>query len=173
MVRSILKSFSVSCLILLCTVMVQTAILSNISMLPALPDLALICVLYFSLHNGRLLGEATGFVSGLFLDFLSAAPFGLNCLFRTIIGFLGGLFHKTLNTEGILIPALLGFLATLLKAAMLWLISVMYPSGIMAYNPVSWMFLFELVLNSVLTPLMFKFLKLFSNLVLVKPEKMI
>ena len=84
-----LKSFSVSALILLCFSLLETAILSNISVLPAVPDLVLLCVLYFSLINGRMYGESTGFISGLFLDFLSGAPFGFNCVLRTLIGYLG------------------------------------------------------------------------------------
>ena len=165
-----IKSFLASTLVLLCTSLTESTILSNIQILPCIPDLSLICVLYFSLHNGKLPGETTGFISGLFLDFMSAGPFGLNCLFRTVIGFIGGLFNKVLNTEGFFIPALLGFCATLLKAALLWLISFIYPSPHLAYSPISWMFLFELGMNTLLTPIMFKFLSLFKNAIVLSPE---
>ena len=110
-----IKSISISAVILLCCALIESAILSNIAFLRAVPDLSLICVLYFSLHNGRVSGECTGFISGLFIDFLSAAPFGLNCLFRTVLGYLGGVFTKTFNTDGIIIPAVLGFCATIIK----------------------------------------------------------
>ena len=169
-----IKTFLASCLVLLCTALSEATIFSNIQILPAIPDISLICVLYFSLQNGKLLGESTGFVSGLFLDFMSAGPFGLNCLFRTIIGFTGGLFNKVLNTEGILIPALLGFCATLIKAALLWIISLAYSrSNALYYNPITWAFLFELGINTVLTPIMFKFLSLFRNTLILRPETVI
>ena len=74
------KSFLCSFLILLCSVIVETSILSNISFLPAVPDLALICVLYFSFLNGKNYGQVSGFLSGLLLDFLSGSPLGFNCL---------------------------------------------------------------------------------------------
>ena len=164
-----IKSFSISTLILLCAALLEAAILSNISMLPAVPDLSLLCVLYLSLHNGRLMGECTGFVSGLFLDFLSSSPFGLNCLYRTILGFVGGLFNKTINTEGFFIPALLGFCVSISKAGLLWLISILYPD-VMHYNPISWIFLFELGMNTVLAPLVFKFLGIFHRSLLLRPE---
>ena len=168
-----IKSFSVSTLILLCVTLLESAVLANISVLPVVPDLALICVLYFSIENGKLMGEATGFVSGVFLDFLSACPFGLNCLLRTIIGFIGGIFNKTLNTEGFFIPALLGLCATVLKAILLWIISLLYPSSVVAYNPFTIVFLFELLFNTILTPFVFKFLGLFRKNIILKPETII
>ena len=85
-----MKSFGISCLFLLGFVLFETAVLSNIVILPVVPDLLLICSLYFSLQNGRLFGVASGFTGGLFLDFVSACPFGFNCLLRTIIGYVAG-----------------------------------------------------------------------------------
>lgn len=165
-----IKSFLSSIFILLCAVIIEAAILSNIAVLPAIPDISLICMLYFSVHNGRLVGETTGFLSGVMLDFLSAGPFGLNCLIRTIIGFVGGLFNKTINTDGIIVPALLGFTATIAKAILLFVLSYLYPTSVMRYNPFSWLFLFELCANIVLTPLLFKFLGLFKKVLIIQPE---
>src|SRR5574344_3111057 len=153
-----IKSFSVSTIIILCAALIESAVLANITVLPAVPDLVLICVLYFSIENGKLMGESTGFISGVFIDFLSACPFGLNCLLRTIIGFIGGMFNKTINTDGFFIPALLGFCTTIIKALLLWLISFLYASSVLSYNPFTISFLFEVLLNTILTPLIFKFL---------------
>lgn len=168
-----IKSFSISTLIVLCASLIESTVLTNITSLPAIPDLVLICVLYFSIENGKLMGETTGFVSGLLLDFLSACPFGLNCLLRTILGYLGGLFNKTLNTDGFFVPALLGLCATIIKALLLWIISFLYPSAVVAYNPFTLLFLFELLFNTVLTPFIFKFLSLFHTSLLLKPETII
>ncbi len=165
-----IKSFFVSVFILLCTAMVEAAILSNISILPAIPDLSLICVVYFATHNGKLMGEVTGFISGLILDFLSAGPFGLNCLFRTIIGYIGGLFNKTVNTDGFVVPLILGLGATLMKALIFFVLSYLYPTAVMRYNPFSWLFLCELIFTVILTPLLFKFLSLFRKVIVLNPE---
>src|SRR5574344_2608357 len=118
-----IKSFSVSTIIILCAALIESAVLANITVLPAVPDIVLICVLFFSIENGKLLVETTGFVSGLFLDFISASPFGLNCLLRTILGYVGGLFNKTFNTDGFFIPSLLGLCTTISKALLLWFFS--------------------------------------------------
>ncbi len=168
-----IKSFSTGTIIVLCTALIEAALLSNIMVLPTVPDLSLICVLYISLQNGKLMGETTGFMSGLFLDFLSASPWGLNCLYRTILGYIGGIFCKTINTDGVFIPCVLGFSATIAKALFIWVISVLYPSGIFSYSPISKIFIFELCANTILTPIIFKFLFLFKNALLLDPEKVI
>ena len=166
-----IKSFSVTALILLCFVIFETAILSNLLFLPAIPDFLLIITLYVSVNNGRVFGVTSGFVSGLILDCLSVSPFGLHCLLRTIIGYVAGLFNKTLNMSGAFILVLIGFSVTLLKALILWMISVFFPDSIVAYSLVSKAFLFELAANSVLTPIVFRFLRIFSTVILLDPEK--
>lgn len=165
------KSFLCSFLILLCSVIVETSILSNISFLPAVPDLALICVLYFSFLNGKNYGQVSGFLSGLLLDFLSGSPLGFNCLYRTVIGYLSGVFRRTINASGFLVPSVIGFLATILKVFLIWLISLFFKS-IKIYNIFTFSFLFELVMNVLLTPLMFKFLNSFRRILNIHEEEL-
>lgn len=165
------KSFFISALILLCTALTEATIFSNITLLPAIPDLSLLCVVYIALQNGRLMGEAAGFVSGLFLDFLSAGPFGLNCLIRTVVGFLSGLFTKTINTDGFFVSPLLGCAATILKALLLWAISFLFPFAVVSYTPISWNFLWELGINTVLCPFLYQFLSLFKKSLVLRPEE--
>ena len=166
-----LKSFLVSVLILLCFVVFETAILSNMLFLPAIPDFLLIISLYLSVHNGKIFGVSAGFASGLFLDFLTVSPFGLHSLLRTIIGYVSGIFNKTLNIQGVFLPLLIGFFATLFKAVLIFIISVFFPDSVVPYSLYSVTFLFELAANAVLTPLVFKFLDVFSNVILLDPEK--
>ncbi len=166
-----IKSFSITSFILLCFALFESAVLSNILFLPAVPDLLLICVLYVSIQNGRLYGVSSGFVSGLFLDFLSASPFGLNCLLRTIMGYICGLFNKTLNIEGILIPFAIGACATVIKAALLWLIAFLFPSVSAVYHIISISFIAEILMNGILTPVIFSFLSIFKNKIVLAPEK--
>ncbi|MBP3366984.1 MAG: rod shape-determining protein MreD [Treponema sp.] len=165
-----IRSFFAGALVLLCVTVFEAAVLSSISFLPAVPDLSLICVLFFAVHNGRMLGEGAGFLSGLFLDVLSACPLGLNCLLRTVLGYSAGIFNRTLNVEGFLVPVLLGGCATLLKALLVLLISFLFPLTVVPYSLFSFEFLFELAANSVLSPFVFKFLGLFKNAVILKPE---
>ncbi len=163
-----LKSLFVFMIVAFVAVIFETAILSNLLFLPAVPDFLLICVLYVSLYNGSLYGTTAGFLSGLFLDFMSVSAFGLNCLLRTVVGYTAGRFSKALNINGFLLPALVGFCATLLKALLIWIISIFFLGSVVAYNLLSVEFVFELAANAIFTPVMFKLLGIFNNMLLLE-----
>ncbi len=167
-IPSAAHTFIISLLVFLVATLVESSILSNIMILPAVPDLCLLCLLYISIQNGRLFGETMGFFSGLFLDFLGSGILGLNCLYRTVIGYLSGFFNKTFNVEGLFIPILLGGIATVAKGLFLWLISLLFPHGL--YSLFDKAFLFELAENIILAPFVFKFLGLFRKLLIIRVE---
>lgn len=165
-----IKSSIVSLVISFCLLIVETALLSNITVLPAVPDLLLLCLLFIAFYNGSVAGEVHGFFSGLFLDFLSAAPLGLNSLMRTIIGFLAGLFKNNFNADKIFIPAILASSATLFKALALFVISFFYGKSIATYQLTESVFWIELGMNTILAPLVFRFLDLFQSVLIVRHE---
>lgn len=165
-----IKTCITSTLVILLAALIKEAILSNIVYLPAVPDICLICVLFISLQNGKLFGETSGFFSGLCLDFLSAGPFGLNCLYRTVLGYCGGLFNKVLNTDGILTPALLVLAASVLKGGLLLCISILFPMVHIRFSPFTMIFFWEIAENTLLSPFIFKLLNLFKKFIVVKPE---
>ncbi len=157
------KSLLISTIILFSAAIIESSVLSNISFLLVVPDLVLICTIYFSFLNGKLYGEVSGFISGLFLDFITGIPFGLNCIFRTIIGYIAGLFSQTIIISGIMIPMISVGIGTVSKHLLLFLITLFFPklnlnlSGIISYQ-----FLFEFTANIILAPFIFKFLSFFK-----------
>ncbi|MBO5137299.1 MAG: rod shape-determining protein MreD [Spirochaetaceae bacterium] len=165
------KTFFSSLVLMTILILVETALLSNIAILPAIPDLILLALLYISINNGSLTGEVSGFFSGLILDFLSAAPLGLNSLLRTIIGFFCGIFHKILNVDSFFIPMLLGFIGTVIKVILLQFISFFFPNGIITYQIFSVSFFAELIMNTLLAPLMFFLLSFFSSFLVAEPRQ--
>ena len=166
------KSILVSMLILLCATIVESSILSNISFLLVVPDLVLMCSVYFSLLNGKLYGETTGFISGLFLDFITGIPFGFNCLYRTIISYVCGIFSQTIILGGVLIPVLSVGIATIVKTILVELIAVFFPNThIFVTGIVSYEFLFEFVENIVLAPFVFRFLSAFNKSLSLRTTK--
>ena len=165
-----IKSYFSSFLILVVFVLVETALLSNIFFLPAMPDFLLLCVLYFAIRNGKVAGELTGFVSGLLLDFLSGSPFGLNCLVRTVIGFLCGYFHRMMNYESFFVNFIAGFCATIAKAILIYVVSLLFPNYVNSYNIFSSVFALELGMNTLLCPLVIKLLRNFDSFV-VPPRR--
>ena len=166
------RAYLSSILIILCTVLVEFAILSNITILPAVPDIVLLVLLYFSVLNGKVFGESMGFFSGMFIDFLSGAPFGFNCLFRTVIGYIAGFLNQNINYTGFIIPALIGLLGTITKAFLIWLTSLFY-TKIIPYDIISTSFIFELIINTLLSPVIFKFLSHFNKIICVSTEEII
>lgn len=142
----------------------QAAILSNLQFLPVLPDLVLLVIVYVSFMNSSTTGVTVGFISGLLLDFLSASPIGLNTFTKTLTGFIAGKFSGSFNLSKIVIPAAMGFCATILKALTTLILSLFFGPGILVYNVMGSTFWLEILANTVCAPLIFGLLGLFSVL---------
>ena len=148
--------------------LVQAAVLSNIDILSAVPDLILLFVIYFSLENGSMAGCTAGFFAGIIMDFISAAPLGMNAMSKTITGFAAGKFRSSFNLQRLFIPIIAGFAATLLKALVALILSFFFGDKIMRYriaSPVLW---FEAIANAVCAPLVFMLLNAFKPLFTLK-----
>jgi rod shape-determining protein MreD len=141
----------------------QSTLLSHLALYRAVPDLALGIIVYAAYVNGVMTGQFSGFFFGIAYDFITAAPLGLNAFVRTIIGALAGLMKGTFFLDIFLLPMLLCASATLIKALLLFLLSLLMPA-IASYPlaaPVLWA---ELGLNTLTAPLLFALLKRFSSL---------
>jgi len=147
----------------------QSTLISKLLLLfhiNVLPDLTL-CILVFSAYlNGAMTGQITGFVSGLFLDFLSQAPLGMNAFIRTLAGAFAGALRGSLVLDAIIVPAALCAAATLFKVIALFLLNLLFAGTIPAYSWTSPALWIELLLNAVTAPFLFDFLKSFSALLL-------
>lgn len=167
-----LKSLFVSTLILLCTTVLESAILSNIAFLLVVPDLVLMCTIYFSLTNGKLIGETTGFISGLLLDFITGIPFGFNCLYRTIICYICGFFANSVIIGGLMVPVVSVGIATIVKTIFINLIAVFFPNtNVYVTGIISYEFLFEFIENIILAPFVFRLLGGFKNSLSIRTTK--
>ena len=167
-----IKSLLISTLFLFAATIIESSILSNISFLIVVPDLVLICCIYFSLLNGKLYGEISGFISGIFLDFITGVPFGFNCVFRTLMGYLFGIFSETIIISGLVIPMVSVAIGTVSKKLLIFLISLMFPKlSLNIYSIISYQFLFEFSANVILAPIIFKFLSFFKMHLSIRDTK--
>jgi len=142
----------------------QSAVFPKIAIFKVIPDLAL-CILVFAAYtNGTMTGQVSGFFSGLFLDFLSAAPLGLNCFIRTLIGALAGVFKGAFFLDIIFMPVILCALATIAKALILFILNLFMGQTVPAYSFLSSLFWIEFGLNVVCAPFLFFLLKRFRPL---------
>jgi rod shape-determining protein MreD len=150
----------------LVAVLLQSTLLSRLALYHAVPDLALGILVYCACTNGALAGQLSGFFSGLFLDFISGAPLGLNTFIRTLLGALAGLLKGAFFLDALFLPVILCAAATLLKAGFLFLLHLLLAGAVPAYPlsaPTLWV---ELMLNGVSAPLLFGLLRLFRPLLL-------
>ena len=148
----------------------QSTLLSHLALYRAVPDIALGIVVYTAYVNGIMAGQVSGFFSGIVLDLLSAAPFGLNAFVRTLIGALAGIMKGTFFLDSVLLPMILCALATIFKVLILFLLNALMGDAVLAYQfttPKLWA---ELALNTLTAPLLFAFLKRFRSLLTGRNE---
>jgi rod shape-determining protein MreD len=148
----------------------QSTLLSHLAIYRAVPDLALGILVFSAYVNGTMTGQLTGFFSGLLLDFLSAAPLGLNALVRTLVGAATGVLKGTFFLDAVFLPMALCAGATLIKAALLFVLHLLFAESVPAYalfEPTLWV---ELLLNTLTAPFLFGLLKLFRSLLMGRRE---
>jgi rod shape-determining protein MreD len=147
-------------------VILQSTVLRNVEILKVVPDIAL-CILVFSSYvNGTMTGQVSGFFSGLLYDFISAAPLGLNCIYRTIIGALAGLFKGALFLDYFFMPVILCTLATIIKAITRFLLNLILNLSIEVYSITTSTFWIEIGYNAVCAPLIFLLLRHFKPILI-------
>jgi len=142
----------------------QSTLLPHIALYRAVPDLALGIVVYSAYVNGTMTGQLSGFFSGLFLDFLSSAPLGMNCLVRTLIGALSGVIKGTFFLDIIFLPMILCAMATIAKAVFLFVLHLVLSAAVPSYSLTAPVFWAELALNCVSAPFLFGLLGRFKPL---------
>ena len=143
---------------------IQSTLLSRLAVYGAIPDIALGIIVYSAYVNGMMVGQLSGFFYGFALDILTVAPPGLNSLVRTIIGALAGLMKGKFFLDTFALPMILCALATLMKAVILFLLSIIFMDTVPSYSftaPTLWM---EMALNTFIAPFLFALLKRFSPL---------
>ena len=149
---------------ILAAALLQSTVFSRLALyIHAIPDMALCILVYTSYVNGTMTGQLTGFFSGVLLDFLSAAPLGLNALIRTLTGGLTGFFKGTFYLDTFFLPVALCAIATILKASVYFLLHQLF-AVVPFYSFFGLTFWVELGMNSLLAPLLFALLKLFRPL---------
>jgi rod shape-determining protein MreD len=139
----------------------QSTILGDFALFGAVPDLALCIVVYSAYVNGTMTGQLSGFFSGLLLDFMSASPLGLNCLIRTVIGAVTGIFKGAFFLDVFFLPFILCALATIAKAVIMFLLNLIMGNAVPVYSLFTLTFWIELGLNSLGAPVLFFLLKHF------------
>jgi rod shape-determining protein MreD len=163
----VIKKWAFSLFLILIAALLQSTLFFRLSIRYAVPDIALLILVFVSYVNGRNIGQITGFFGGILLDFISFSPLGLNIFVRTIIGYLTGLLSGVFFLDAVFLPMVLCAGATFLKAGILVVLNLLFSGAISAYNFSAATFWIELALNTVLAPFLFALFNLFANLLIM------
>jgi rod shape-determining protein MreD len=159
-----------ACVIILLAAILESTILPRMAIYQARPDLALVILVFVSYVNGTMTGQSAGFCSGLLLDFLSAAPLGLNAFIRTLIGAAAGCIKGMFFLDAVFLPMILCAVSTLAKAVVVFALHLLFAGAVPAYSftgPKLWV---ELLLNTFIAPPLFGLLRQFKPLLTGKED---
>jgi rod shape-determining protein MreD len=145
--------------------LIQTTWLSAIALFGAKPDLGLLAVVWMAYRHGPVIGSSAAFISGLIDDAVSAAPLGFNAFVKGVVAWASSFLHGALEFDRILMPLLLGAVATLLKAFAALFLHTLFGGGIETYDLLSSILWTEVAYNAVLAPVLFWFLRIAYDLV--------
>ena len=134
----------------------QSTILDSVAIGGVKPDLSLVILIFAAYTAGPVVGEVSGFASGLAQDFMSLPPLGFYALIRTLLGFFVGRLQGSLVTGPVVLPVVLVVGGTFLNRALIWLIGALLGQTLPFLG--SERFWIEAAYNGVLAPIVFALL---------------
>lgn len=166
MIRRLVLSFGLVALLLV----IQSTWLEALAIHAVIPDLSLLAIVYLAFKNPGLEGQTVGFAAGLLQDGISAAPLGLHAFIKTAVAWVANLLSGKFYIDKVLMPALFGMIATLLKAVYLLVLAFFFPGKVLAYDFLGSLLWIEVAYNAVAAPILFLLLGLLDRFLL--PRKL-
>lgn len=166
-----IRSSLLAILLIIALDFVQSTWCGAIAVFGVIPDLALLLVVWTAYRNGPLVGSSAGFVSGFALDCVSAAPLGFNAFIRSSVAWLASLLHGSFSIDRILLPFLLGLLATLAKAIATVGLHLLFGEAVKAYDLFTLPLWIEAGYNGLAAPLAFFLFSLAAPLLEKRTER--
>jgi rod shape-determining protein MreD len=87
-------------LLLVIGALLQTLIVSRVSVLGVTADLFLIFTVVIAMSKGSLYGAISGFVAGLLADIAFMQPLGIRCLIYVLVGYFAGMLVLRFGSVG-------------------------------------------------------------------------
>lgn len=128
------------------------------------PNFILMYVVYVALNRGAMKGQLTGFLYGLSWDILSTDIFGIRALSLTIAGYIAGKFNRNLNKDQIATQIIIMSVCLIATHLLLILLYLLIPNDFAKKSiELNSNFFIYLIVNLILTPVVFKILKFFKK----------
>lgn len=119
------------------------------------PDFLLVSICISAFFLGPVAGEVIGFAAGFAIDILSGGLLGLSAFTFTLVGFGAGIAGQKVYSTSVLVPVILVFVVTLVKASILGMLAALFlKPGYFGYFTHGRVFL-EVVFNSAVSPVFF------------------
>jgi len=139
-------------------IVLKTTVLSDFAFKGIKPDIILIMIIIISNFSGSYTGEIVGFSTGILEDLLSMSPLGFNAFINTFIGYLSGITVGKIFLHPLIITVFQVIIGTLIKSLLTFLLLLIFVNG-KADSVYTLSFIFELLFNIIITPVIFFLLK--------------
>lgn len=166
-----IRSVVFSTILLMACAFAQSTWFGGIAVFGVVPDLSIIALIWVSYKNGPVEGPVSGFLSGLVEDFLSASPLGFHAFVKTAVAASTALLHGSFFIDKLLLPILLGFAGTVVKAIAAGALYILFGSVIHAYSFVDRVLWIEAAYNGLLSPIVFLVLTPFSRFLVTERRR--
>lgn len=163
-----IRSICFSTILLVGCAFAQSTWFGSIALFGVIPDLGLIVLIWLSYSNGLVEGPASGFLSGFAEDFLSASPLGFHAFIKTAVAAAAALLHGSFYIDKLLLPIVLCFAGTIVKALAAGALFLLFGSKIHAYSPLDSVLWIEAAYNGLLAPIVFLLLRPLSYFLVTK-----
>ena len=124
-------------------------------------NLVLIIVLYFGLMRGPIVGQSLGFIWGLLTDASSLGLMGMHTLLYALAGYVAGMLRRQLDETKTFTQSFFTFAASLAYVVLYVGLDHVFTS---AERPVGWQMAIQPVVNALLAPAFFWFMRWWSGL---------
>jgi rod shape-determining protein MreD len=136
--------------------LVQTAWLARLQISGAVLDPLLPLAVGVGILRGAESGAAVGLAAGLLQDLLSGGPLGLFALSKLVVGFVSGMFERSIYIENPLLPAIATAAGTLFAELLLVIVGLVAGLGSQPWTVAIPRVAAQAALNSALAPLVFR-----------------
>jgi rod shape-determining protein MreD len=135
--------------------LLQTTVLPRASIGRAAPDLLLIMCVYLGLHQHSVTGALAAFVVGYLEDTFSGSVAGLNAFAMCVVFAIVYITSRRLWVDNAISKIVLVFLATIVKAALTFVLVVIFMSPEHSGRPMISASLLQATLTALISPFVF------------------
>jgi rod shape-determining protein MreD len=150
-----MKRFLVFGLIVLTAVIIQSSVLSRITLFGVAADVILVVVVSIGLAEGSIAGAGAGFAGGLLRDSLLEGPAGITALSYLTVGYLVGMVRPYVPVAAIAPPVAAVALGSVLGGTLHLFFSFLLGGVADPFGRVVKVILLSSVYNTLLTPLVY------------------